>query len=550
MYAAGERNGVLRSTDGGFLWSITNPSSAQFNGISMTANANYVYVVGRRTATTVPDSSFIYRRSNTTGNWELIHIQRGVILRTISSTGDTLLAAGDTTVLVSFNAGQTWIERNTGGQNAGPGFQFCRWLASMAQPDVQLGGCAGRSVALSNDFGQIWTQSSSGLQNTQIVAGALLPNGKTIVSTQFDGLFMIDGVSITRTGAGLPTNDVVTALAADNIVVLAGTANNGLYRSIDGASHFGQALYGPNATGIVNISTKTPGTYFAGGKGEYYHKSIDVAATWTSSRIPNFLTTNITGIQDVSATEYYVATGPFGGVGSGDGVYWTSNSGTSWSQFGLMFTPITSFDRTSDNKFLASSALDVVYEKDNTGFWTATPTLNGVKVRIAGFYQYVNQPHREAVGTSNGLYDRRAFTVDPWTKRSFLGDLEVSWFASRNSSGQVVAGTYGGGVFQSTGPLTSIAGQENVPTEFRLEQNYPNPFNPTTTIFYGLKSREPVTLKVFDVLGREVATLVNAVREPGEHSVMLDATHLASGVYFYRLTAGAFAETRKLVLMR
>jgi hypothetical protein len=75
------------------------------------------------------------------------------------------------------------------------------------------------------------------------------------------------------------------------------------------------------------------------------------------------------------------------------------------------------------------------------------------------------------------------------------------------------------------------------PTTYELSQNYPNPFNPTTTINYQLSAISSVSLKVFDVIGREVANLVNEQQEPGGHQVTLDARKYASGVYIYRLTA-------------
>jgi hypothetical protein len=81
-------------------------------------------------------------------------------------------------------------------------------------------------------------------------------------------------------------------------------------------------------------------------------------------------------------------------------------------------------------------------------------------------------------------------------------------------------------------------------------QNYPNPFNPTTTISYRLPTAGFVTLKVFDVLGREVATLVNEVNAPGEHVVQLEANNLSSGVYYYRLSAGSSIQTKKMILIR
>ena len=88
------------------------------------------------------------------------------------------------------------------------------------------------------------------------------------------------------------------------------------------------------------------------------------------------------------------------------------------------------------------------------------------------------------------------------------------------------------------------------PQNFALHQNYPNPFNPSTTITYILGHRSPVCLKVFDVLGREVATLVDEVQGAGFKTVEFDASRLASGVYFYRLRANDFVVNKKMMLTK
>jgi hypothetical protein len=88
------------------------------------------------------------------------------------------------------------------------------------------------------------------------------------------------------------------------------------------------------------------------------------------------------------------------------------------------------------------------------------------------------------------------------------------------------------------------------PTQFSLQQNYPNPFNPETSISYKVQAASQVSLKVFDVLGREVATLVNEFQQPGLYVKTLRATSLPSGVYFYRLQAGSFTSTKKMILLR
>ena len=94
------------------------------------------------------------------------------------------------------------------------------------------------------------------------------------------------------------------------------------------------------------------------------------------------------------------------------------------------------------------------------------------------------------------------------------------------------------------------AAMRSVPSEFSLEQNYPNPFNPYTTIGYQLPKASHVTLKVFNTLGQEVATLVDQDQEPGYKSLQLDASSMASGVYFFHIQAGNFISTKKLLVLR
>ena len=88
------------------------------------------------------------------------------------------------------------------------------------------------------------------------------------------------------------------------------------------------------------------------------------------------------------------------------------------------------------------------------------------------------------------------------------------------------------------------------PINFVLYQNHPNPFNPSTVISFELGVSSNVSLKVFDLLGREVETLVQEKMNPGEHEVRFDATRFASGIYFYRLKAEGFTATKKLLLLK
>ncbi len=111
------------------------------------------------------------------------------------------------------------------------------------------------------------------------------------------------------------------------------------------------------------------------------------------------------------------------------------------------------------------------------------------------------------------------------------GDGKIAWYENLSPTGIEVT-------------------SNEIPIEFSLGQNYPNPFNPNTTINYQIRELSFVTLKVFDVLGNEVATLVNEVKPIGTYEITWTAENLPSGIYFYRLQAGSFVETKKMVLLR
>jgi hypothetical protein len=91
---------------------------------------------------------------------------------------------------------------------------------------------------------------------------------------------------------------------------------------------------------------------------------------------------------------------------------------------------------------------------------------------------------------------------------------------------------------------------EEIPTSFSLAQNFPNPFNPTTTIQFSLPNSGDVTLKIYNLLGEEVKTLVEEYKDAGKHSVQFKANNLASGIYFYRLQAGNFVQTKKMIVLK
>jgi hypothetical protein len=142
-------------------------------------------------------------------------------------------------------------------------------------------------------------------------------------------------------------------------------------------------------------------------------------------------------------------------------------------------------------------------------------------------------------GGKNWVFQKSGTTTDLYG---------VSFADARNGTAVGTLGT----ILRTTrtGPTSVEERPAEAPGDFLLSQNFPNPFNPATGIRFQVSATSDVKLAVYDILGREVAVLVNEKQAPGSYQVRFNAGGLASGVYFYRLHAGAYVATRKMVLMR
>jgi len=129
-----------------------------------------------------------------------------------------------------------------------------------------------------------------------------------------------------------------------------------------------------------------------------------------------------------------------------------------------------------------------------------------------------------------------------WLEKVFFSDAMNGTIVG--STGTILRTTNGGVVWVAEEPPTAL------PRELTLSQNYPNPFNPTTEIRYSIVKQAFVSLKVFDLLGKEVATLVNEVKQPGTYEVQWEAAGVASGIYFYRIITADFIATKKMVVVK
>ena len=243
---------------------------------------------------------------------------------------------------------------------------------------------------------------------------------------------------------------------------------------------------------------------------------------------------------------------------NGEGIYRLQDGSASWVAASTQpsNTVVSSFSVTGNTIFAGTYGGGVYRSSDNGASWFEINESLGS--RISGTASANPKPLMKLVGESV-----RAGTTKPtaihgrWASPSSLESTGgvtdgVSVNALAVDSVNLYAGTLGQGVWKRalSEILTAVPVRDSKPDRFSLAQNYPNPFNPVTVISYQLPVVSKVRLVIYDIQGREVQTLVNEMKQPGRYEVKFNGSDLASGVYFYRIQAGVFVQTRKLLLVR
>ena len=530
FYSCG--NYIYRSYNDGLAWVKINDLFS--NG---PINAIYLDAEGNLYAAATSDVIKVFKSSDNGNAWENIADYYGSSINCLISDSSNIYTGTATGINKSTDGGKNWLSYSKGLNPIGIG------CLTNCAGKITAGTWGGGIYFLNKDTNE-WISKSVGMNASEI-------------------------------------NDIV--IDSENNV-FAGTYGMGIQRELkDSSFEWETANYGLNDMDIYSLAvSKCEGSYdyiYCGTHSGAF-KSTDKGQTWLNLNPPSN--------NDV----YGVCINNKGGIfiWSYSGIFRTTDEGNSWSLMNLnrwgniqciATNPYQENVYVSDeNKFYGTtdngrSWINLYYSGNSahrirsnsqghiyilrkygellrsTDFGNSFQVINnGLPTRYSYMHDIAfDSEDNIYLATDDGMYKSK----DNGASWSMIDGSNISKNINAlafNNEGLLYAGTFNSGVYKSVETLTNVDANTNFTTNFFLSQNYPNPFNPSTNINYSLSATSHVVLKVYDILGREVAKLVNEEKHSGNYKIIFNGSNLSSGVYFYRIQAGNFTVTKKFVLLK
>ena len=634
----GAPSGVFLTTDNGSNWSKVN------NGLTDTAVSviaiSGVYVIAGT-------SSGTFRSANNGANWSEITngLPESTFVRSMTVSGDKIFVGTDKDgVFISTDYGSNWVSASDGL----PGSNI--WTIAINGTSM-LAGTNGNGIYLSTDGGSHWNESNSGLINTSVDAMVMSGNN-LLAAAGIEGIYNTsnDGTSWSHSDNGIPET-YIYSLAESGGNIFAGTRATGVYVSSDSGKIWTNANNGLTLWNTENIISLTgSGDYIIAGswEGRVYlsnnsdinwscigdfgtARSInatcmrgnkifaaigqgngsggvwlttDLGINWTEQNNGLF---SLNDVWDIAMSESNILIHVTGNVPGEDGVFRSSDNGTTWIRVNYDGVPITGngpFAVSANKVFFGTSYYStdsgitwniisnnglpvspvstiaigdgkIFAGTDGEGVWsclqseilpvelssfsaavkqnsivlswnTATEINNhGFEVERAQHSNNSNVFNWETLGFINGSGNSNATKQYTFTDKTIKGNGEFIYRLKQiDNDGQI---KYSKEIEISVNFITLV---------FSLENNFPNPFNPSTVIKYTLPYESNVKLIIYNTLGKKVKELISEVQQAGLHEYNFNAEGLSSGVYLYTIQAISvdgrenYQSTKKMILMK
>ncbi|MBE2280352.1 MAG: T9SS type A sorting domain-containing protein [Ignavibacteriaceae bacterium] len=398
-------------------------------------------------------------------------------------------------VYISGNEGQSWQQSSKGIYPSG--ISFIKTFGDL----IFAGLDSGHGLFFSSNAGDTWSRRNSNLFSTFV--NDLISKDSYLYLATSDGVSVSsnNGLNWENLEGGIEFKDV-RALCAHNNSIFAATFGDGIFRTTDNGVSWQAVNTGLNSNDVRALLSL--GADLFAGTDHGIYKSNDNGNTWvyiSNDMPPSYVLSLVNIGSDIYAANF------------GDGVYKSTNGGTTWSRINSNIgTPFVEVLYTANSLLFAGTFGSGIFYSNNGG---------------ASWIEY-----------NDGLTDGHIFAINSVGNYLFTGSSGMG-IMKRDISDLV----------------TSIDDRDNANINgFELEQNYPNPFNPSTTISFTLPQASEVNLSIHDASGSLITTLVSGYLAEGKHTLHFNASadglSLASGVYFYKLSAKDFISVKKLILLK
>ncbi|MDR3626792.1 MAG: T9SS type A sorting domain-containing protein [Ignavibacteriaceae bacterium] len=544
---AGTNYGVYLSSDTGKTWtrSNTNLTDSTIESVAMFGQKLFAGTY----------KSGIFCSTDNGRNW--LPCNSGLTsmsISTISINKDTIYAGTNGSgIFVSIDSGKSWNQVNAGLSNLVVNSIYF-------DNDVPIAGTSGGGVFI---FNGSWQQKDMGLDAMQINSFTAAGNN-LFAGSQGCGIYRSNnnGINWTAINSGL-TDLNINSLIVKGSSIFAGTVNGGVFRSNDNGGNWTEINNGITAKHINSFAVCNDNIFASSliPAQDYTYsgvifRSSDNGNTWTVAD------SGLTSIYDMAVLDSNIF------VATQSGIIRSGNGGKSWTNYNINTSnnspAIVESFCVKGKELFAGTDENGIYKCNSMNNWEAIN--DSIKLKYLSFFTSMISNDSTVFaycliieGQPGWLYystnDGNIWKEVPQPSKD---GLWPSAFQSKIVSlsiynNYLFIGMEDLGVWKVTlsNIMTGIEKNNNeAVTAFRLDQNYPNPFNPATIVRYSVPKTGMVTIKVYNILGKQVATLVNESKAAGNYQVQFNAGKLASGVYFYRMESGSYVETKKLLLLK
>ncbi|CAN5642521.1 hypothetical protein BH10BAC5_BH10BAC5_28940 [soil metagenome] len=519
--SGGSLLGLYKTSDGGLNWTLQNSSTNYLgtqgwydNGLAIKPlTTDFVvtggldlYVSSNSGTTLTKKSSW---SSSSTGNF----CHADIHFLSYNPLNNNLYCCSDGGIYVSTNDGSNWADLNATIST----LQYISADYDPVNPSLMQGGCQDNNKQFTTNNGTVWVQRTTG------------DGGYTVIDAENPSFVYgqyVNGSIQRSANSGSSFSDFTPS----------GSSGGLFYNPYEMAPDNSQFILFARADVWITSTAR----------------SASASSGWTQIATTGILGGSASGIgigNGNAPTKYYVGT-------SNGRILSTSDGGASWTTVtGFPYVSDFALDKTNNTICYAScggvTVNKKVFKTTDGGITWNSISGNLPNVAVNSLILRNTAPRVLLAGTDLGVY----MTTDEGSTWALLSTgmpiSAVYDMKYRESNKILLAATHGRGCFKID--LTTLTGIQNIsltPENFGLSQNYPNPFNPVTKIKYSVPSSTLVTLKVYDILGHEVETIVSKVQNRGVYETQFDGAKYASGVYIYKLSAGSFNETKMMMLVK